>query len=284
MPEPITTVGIGAIAAYLGKDGLQKLLGPTADYLGGELQEFTKKRIENVGKIFSKAEEKLGENIETPGYVPPKVLKTIVNEASYCEDEVAVEYFGGILASSRTELGRDDRGARIAKILDGMSTYQIRSHYVIYSLIKKIFSDSGYMYNQDDRHKMQLFIPMHIYIASMQFDGKELQQFGAILNHALFGLNNDDLIEGFQYGPQEHIKKHFSDASADGIVVAPSAFGAELYLWGYGRGSQDLSYALNAKELIDLPDVPIYLEGVAAANKEHNNSRQKDASDAGASA
>ncbi|KXO12454.1 hypothetical protein AKG98_3647 [Moritella sp. JT01] len=284
MPEPITTVGIGAIAAYLGKDGLQKLLGPTADYLGGELQEFTKKRIENVGKIFSKAEEKLGENIDSPGHVPPKVLKTIINEGSYCDDEVAVDYFGGILASSRTDLGRDDRGARIAKILDGMSTYQIRSHYVIYSLIKKVFSESGYMYNQDDRHKMQLFIPMNIYIASMQFDEKEMQQFGGIINHALFGLNSDDLIEGFQYGPLEQIKKHFVDASSDGIIVAPSAFGAELYLWGHGKGNQDLSYALNAKELTDLQDVPLYLDGVSATDNEHNKSRQQDASEAGASA
>ena len=284
MPEPITTVGIGAIAAYLGKDGLQKLLGPTADYLGGELQEFTKKRIENVGKIFSKAEEKLGENIDSPGHVPPKVLKTIVNEGSYCEDEVAVDYFGGILASSRTELGRDDRGARIAKILDGMSTYQIRSHYIIYSLIKKVFSESGYLYNQNDRHKMELFIPMNVYIASMQFDEKEIQQFGAILNHALFGLSNDDLIETFQYGPQDHIEKHFPEAGADGILVSPSAFGAELYLWGYGQGNRGLSFALNSEELKDLPDIPLYLEKVSPANKEHNKSRQQDASEAGASA
>lgn len=277
MPEPITTVGIGAIAAYLGKDGLQKLLGPTADYLGGELQEFTKKRIENVGKIFSKAEQKLGENINSPGQVPPKVLKTILNEGSYCEDSVAVDYFGGILASSRTELGRDDRGARIAKILDGMSTYQIRSHYIIYSLIKKKFAGSGNKYNMEDRPKMQLFIPMNVYIASMQFDEKELQQFGAILSHALFGLNNDDLIEGFQYGPKDHLKKYFPDAESDGILVNPSAFGAELYLWGYGEGNRELSFALNDSELIDLPDVPLVLDGVAAANKEHNKEIQSTA-------
>lgn len=159
MPEPITTVGVGAIAAYLGKDGLQKLLGPTAEYLGGELQEFTKKRVENIGKIFSKAEEKLGDRIESPGQVPPKVLKTVINEGSYCDDEIAVDYFGGILASSRTDLGRDDRGARIAKILDGMSTYQIRSHYVIYSLVKKIFSDSGYKYNLEIDRKWSCLFP-----------------------------------------------------------------------------------------------------------------------------
>lgn len=277
MPEPITTVGIGAIAAYLGKDGLQKLLGPTADYLGGELQEFTKKRIENVGKIFNKAEQRLGENINNPGQVPPKVLKTIVNEGSYCEDSVAVDYFGGILASSRTELGRDDRGARIAKILDGMSTYQIRSHYIIYSLIKKKFKGSGYQYNMEDRPKMQLFIPMNVYIASMKFDEKELQQFSAILNHALFGLSNDDLIENFQYGPKDHIQKHFPEATSDGILVSPSAFGAELYLWGYGEGNRALSFALNDGELLDLPDVPLVLDGVATANKEHNKALQPTA-------
>ncbi|NAZ18194.1 hypothetical protein GT020_19410, partial [Glutamicibacter soli] len=98
----------GAIAAYLGKDGLEKLLGPTADYLGGELQEFTKKRINNVGKIFKKAENKLGDKINSPGGVPPKVLKTIINEGSYSDDELAAEYFGGVLASARTELTRDD--------------------------------------------------------------------------------------------------------------------------------------------------------------------------------
>lgn len=59
VPEPITTIGIGAIAAYLGKDGLQKLLGPTADYLGTGLRDFTQKRAENVGRIFQAAEKNL---------------------------------------------------------------------------------------------------------------------------------------------------------------------------------------------------------------------------------
>lgn len=276
MPEPITTVGLGAIAAYLGKDGIAKLLGPTAEYLGGELQEFTKKRIENVGNIFSKAEEKLGERINKPGQVSPKVLKAIVNEGSYCEDTVAVDYFGGILASSRTELGRDDRGARIAKILDGMSAYQIRSHYLIYSLIRKVFANSGYLFNQEDRRKMQLFIPMNVYITSMQFDEKEMEQFGSILNHSLFGLSNDDLIEPFLYGPQDEIKKQYPEANADGILVSPSAFGAELYLWGYGKGSKDLSFVLNNAEIKDLDTVPLILDGVTPTNKEHNNAINAD--------
>lgn len=111
MPEP-TILGLGAIAAYLGKDGLQKLLGPTADYLGAGLKDFTQKRIDNVGSIFRRADEKLGERRDQPGTIPPKVLKTIINDASFNDDKLAVEYFGGVLASSRTQLGRDDRGGR----------------------------------------------------------------------------------------------------------------------------------------------------------------------------
>lgn len=277
MTEPITTVGLGAIAAYLGKDGVAKLLGPTAEYLGGELQEFTKKRIENVGRIFSKAEKKLGEEINKPGHVPPKVLKTIVNEGSYCEDNIAVEYFGGILASSRTELGRDDRGARIAKILDGLSTYQIRTHYLIYSYIRKLFYDSGYLFNQEDRPKMELFIPFDSYIASMQFDGNELEKFIAILNHSFFGLKSEDLIAIFNYGPEDHIRKRYPEAKSDGIIVQPSAFGAEMYLWGYGEGNRELSYVLNDEAFEDLQDMPLFLDNVMPTSKRHKKATQMDA-------
>ena len=116
----IITVGVGAIAAYLGKDGVQKILGPTADYLGEELKAFTQRRVENTAKIFLNAKKKLGPRLDSPGQVPPKVLKTVINEGSYSEDPIALEYFGGVLASSRTEIGRDDRGARIIKTLDNL--------------------------------------------------------------------------------------------------------------------------------------------------------------------
>ena len=265
MPEPITTVGVSAVIAYLSKDGLNKILGPTADYIGESLKDFAEKRAQNVGKIFANAESKLGDKLEQPGQVPPKVLKTIINEGSYCDDSIAVDYFGGILASSRTELGRDDRGARIGKILDGMSIYQIRTHYIVYTQIRKLFKDSGYNFTHEDRPKMKIFIPWESYIMSMQFDQKELDQLGSIVAHAFFGLNKDDLIETFQYGHDEIIKKHCPKANSGGILVSPSAFGAELYLWGYGFGDKNLSYVLNDKEFEDMKDIILVTDGVIAA-------------------
>ena len=75
---------LGTGLAILGsKDIVVKVLGPTADYIGKELEFFTKKRIENLKKIFNNAHKKLGSKINTTGSVPPKVLKGIINEGSY---------------------------------------------------------------------------------------------------------------------------------------------------------------------------------------------------------
>ncbi len=58
MPEPVT-LGIGAVVAYISKDGLNKMLGPTAEYLGDGLKNLVSKRTKNIGTIFQKAEKNL---------------------------------------------------------------------------------------------------------------------------------------------------------------------------------------------------------------------------------
>ena len=157
--EPATTISLGVVAAYLAKDGIGKLLGPTADYLGEGLRDLTRRRVESIGRILSKASTKLGSQLDEPGQVPPRVLKTVLNEGSYCEDPVALEYFGGVLASSRTERGRDDRGARVAKVVDNLSTYQLRTHYLIYSSIANLFATSGKRFGTDQDRRPDAGIP-----------------------------------------------------------------------------------------------------------------------------
>jgi len=199
MADPIMTVGAGAIAAYLGKDGIAKILGPTADFLGGELAVFTQKRVENVGKIFANAERKLGDKVDAAGQVPPKVLKTILNEGSYSNDDIAIEYFGGVLASSRTDIGRDDRGARMVRILDNLSAYQIRAHYLVYCTVRELFRDKGErLGTSQDRNKLQIYLPMADFYQSMEFSVDE-QRDPQMMNHIWHGLSNDGLIES-QWG------------------------------------------------------------------------------------
>ncbi len=256
MPEAVTAIGLGAIAAYLGKDGLEKLLGPTADYLGTGLRDLAQRRVENIGRIFKNAQEKLGSKIEQPGEVPPRVLKAILDEGSFCDDGIAAEYLGGVLASSRTDLGRDDRGARVSKILSGLSTYQIRTHYLVYATVKALFFDKKLSIDLEGRPKMQVFLPFGGYAEAMDFSEAERKQFGQIISHVFFGLHVEGLIEGqWQCGPKDSITELFAAAPDGGIICQPSALGVELFLWAFGKAEHPLSY------LFDTSFAPI-LEGV----------------------
>lgn len=268
MPEPITTVGLGAIAAYLGKDGLQKLLGPTADYLGCGLRDFTQKRMENVGNIFQNADQKLGEKREQPGIIPPKVLKTIINDGSFNDDALAVEYFGGVLASSRTEYGRDDRGARMAKLVDALSTYQLRTHFLIYSTLKELFKEKGYLFSMKDRPDMEIFIPLSSYGEAMGFSDEEWIKVDSLLRHTFFGLVNDGLLGGeFQYGPKETLEKRMKNCETDGIVCQPSALGAELFLWAFGCGDHDFGHIFNEEFIPIIEGMPTVVTGTIAVKE-----------------
>ncbi|MCK5536334.1 MAG: hypothetical protein KAI79_05865 [Bacteroidales bacterium] len=262
MPEPVTTLGVGAIAAYLGKDGLQKLLGPTADYLGGELAEFTKKRAQNIGNIFQNANKKLGKQIDEEGSVPPKILKSIINDASFNDDRIAIEYFGGVLASSRTKDGRDDRGAKMTKLVDNLSTYQLRTHYLIYKTIKKLFKskEDNNLNLSKGRNEMEIFIPFQHYVELMDFTEEEISNFESIIRHIFFGLSNDGLIENnFSYGNSEDIiskAKNSEFAKNGGIICQPSALGSELFLWAFGESNKSLEYIFDNNFNPHMEDMP----------------------------
>lgn len=187
-----------------------------------------------MGRIFASAQGKLGDKVDAPGEVPPKVLKTILNEGSYATDPLAIEYFGGMLASARTEGGRDDRSARLAKIVDSLSTYQLRAHFLFYTTIRRLFRGKGVPFNMEGRPKMQIFIPATNFAEAMEFIPSELDQFSQLLSHIFFGLHGDSLIDDFQFGDEASMKKHFSGATESGVVCTPSAFGAELFLSAFG--------------------------------------------------
>ena len=262
--EPETTVGL-AIATYLAKDGVAKLLGPTADYLGGGLRDITQRRFENFGKVISNACKKVGSQLEKPGQIPPRILKSVINEASYCEDPLVLEYFGGVLASSRTESGRDDRGVRLAKVVDNLSAYQIRTHYLLYSTIATLFSSSGKRFGTPEAHKqLQVFLPNQGYVDSMMFSQEEWDN-PQIMHHIWHGLFSDDLIEDqWRSGPQANLKRIFARAPGPGIVCTPSALGAELFLWALGYGNSPLEHMFSGEIDVAVEDIPKVVLGSIA--------------------
>jgi len=69
-----------------------KVLGPTFDYLGGELADWTERRRNNLGRVFGYAGRKLGPDLETDGVVPPRVLKGVLEEGQFADSELTAEY------------------------------------------------------------------------------------------------------------------------------------------------------------------------------------------------
>jgi hypothetical protein len=73
MPEEIELLAAGAVVAPL----LNKMLGPTADYVGNGAKSLVEKSINNVNAVFNKSVRRLGDEMDEPGEVPPKVLKSV---------------------------------------------------------------------------------------------------------------------------------------------------------------------------------------------------------------
>lgn len=234
---------------------VEKLLGPTADYIGNNVENWTKKRVDNTKRIFHHFAAKLGARIDVPGGVPPRVLKSVLEDGSFCDDELMAEYFGGVLASSRTEVARDDRGAAFAGLIGRLTAYQVRTHFFFYSLIKQVFNGEDIsITNQSGRLALELFVEHQSYNAAMEFTEED---FFVILNHCLFGLQKESLIEpAFSYGSYEDTD------GKDGIKFMPSVLGVELFLWAHGHGnlysnsflSSDVTFMSN----IQIPFVPGY--------------------------
>jgi hypothetical protein len=233
--ETALTVLVGAIGSA---KVLEKLFGPTADYLGGGLRNYTEKGFQNLRRIFKHAETVLGDEIEEPGQVPAKVLKEILQEGYFCEDELSAQYFGGVLASSRSGVSRDDRGAYFISLIGRLSVYQIRTHYIFYSVFRNICS--GRTENlglSSERHKFRIFVPWLVYDSAMDYQAEEIAD--NIATHALTGLAREGLIgEAWSRGSADHLKSFLRFLpEKGGIGFTPSAIGMQLYMWAHGVNS-----------------------------------------------
>jgi hypothetical protein len=179
--------------------------------------------------------------LDEPGQVPPKVLKNILTEGYFCEDELGAEYFGGVMAASRTGVSRDDRGAAMVALIARLSTYQLRAHYIFYTALKTLYDGSAVNLGRtDDCTNAFVFFPTETFFRAMDFDVGEDAQ--ALVPHIMFGLSKEDLISPFWAardpdGIREVLALHVAQT---GIVFAPASLGVELYYWAHGCGNRRL--------------------------------------------
>lgn len=250
--------GITILGTAIGSAKLvEKVLGPTAEYLGDGLKVFAEKRFENIRRIFENAEQHIGDGQEEDGKrVHPRVLKDILEDGSLRDDVIAASYYGGILASSRSGISRDDRGAAFSSLLGRLTTYQLRAHFVLYRAVREVhFPSEAILTQSNGRDKCGVFIPFTSYLAAIGVE--EGEQPTQLFPHVFFGLGREFLIENhWVYGGPDELRRSFKDADTPGIVFHPSALGVELFLWATGNSEYTINDLVNNHEL-QVPDIGV---------------------------
>jgi hypothetical protein len=116
--------------AYVGK----QLLGKTFDVISSDIAGlYTSGR----NKIIQKATEKI-KNKDDGKSANLRVARDVFWNGSFTDEAICAEYFGGILASSRSDDGRDDSGIYYVDLMKSLSSKQLTLHYIFYFLLNKI--------------------------------------------------------------------------------------------------------------------------------------------------
>jgi hypothetical protein len=120
--------------ALPGEWALQKVFGPALTEIGEDLKKlYAKGRDKLVAAALRKVE-----NPEDGKQANLRVTRDVLWNGAFTEDEVCAEYFGGILAASRSEDGKDDSAIQFVDVIKSLSAKQLRLHYVIYHSLNSL--------------------------------------------------------------------------------------------------------------------------------------------------
>jgi hypothetical protein len=242
LPSNLTSAGIEAFLVW-------KVLGPPAEAMGGALSELMDYAAANVGSVFRNAAHKLGDSIERPGAVPPRALGKILDEAAYSDEQIVVEYLGGVLASSRTPLGTDDRGLAWTSLVGRLTRDQLRLHYLLYESLRRAMQGQGVnlALAGEATRKAMMFFPLREFPALMGLSLDDGDDWWEHFTEAVFGLHREGLLpDRFRYGPPNSLAPEFPGAAEEGVLWTPSVVGVRLFMWGHGRGFEPLEDFLDA--------------------------------------
>lgn len=112
---------------------IKKVLGPTFEVMGDDLAQLYEKGRD---RIFSAARKKITD-IEDGKRANLRVARDVLWNGAFCDEAIGAEYFGGILAVSRSVDGRSDDAIPFADVVKAMSSKQLKLHYDFYHSLAK---------------------------------------------------------------------------------------------------------------------------------------------------
>jgi hypothetical protein len=204
--------------ALPGEWALQKVLGPTLTEIGSDLQKLYAKGRD---RIIAKAYRKIP-NPEDGKRANLRVTRDALWGGAFTEDEVCAEYFGGVLASSRSEDGKDDAAIQFVDVIKSLSSKQLRLHYIIYNALNKLLVRSDKRVNVAQGTEIQT--------QQVWFSAVELLQLQIPIDTDLNILHRQSLLYRYETDVHTDEQKVIPYASAN-----PTTFGVLLYSAAHAR-------------------------------------------------
>lgn len=196
--------GVGYVA--------QQLFGKTLAEMGDDLNKSYKS---NRDKILEKAAKKVADPNDG-AHVNLRVARDVLWNGAVTDNEVCAEYFGGLLAGSRSADGKDDSALIYVDCVKSLSSKQLHLHFAIYDSFQELLIKSGRKINPGLNSELEAL--------QICFGTAELLGLGLQPDIDVNILVRQGLIAGFVKNSQVVAGGKF-----DYVSVIPSTFGILLY-------------------------------------------------------
>ncbi len=207
--------------ALPGEWALRKAFGPVLTELGEDLR-----RLYAVGRdrILAAGYKKI-ENREDGKKANLRVARDVLFNGAFTDDEICAEYFGGVLAASRSEDGRDDSAIQFVDVIKSLSSRQLRLHYFVYRGLNRILLQSGNDLNvaqgSEIQSKQVYFLQIELANASVNVD----TDFTVLFRHGLLSQYKIDI-------------KNIGGKVLGYALAHPTTYGVLLYAAAHNRLDQ----------------------------------------------
>jgi hypothetical protein len=268
-PATVTTgARVAAVTIEESKSLFRRVLGPPATEVGEFLKQYLNIKFRNALRVAEKADERLeSESLGDRGDISPRTAMRIFDEAAYCgdEDEILVEYLGGVLASARLTGGpSSDVAVSYAAVISRMASDHLRLHYIFYRSFQYAYKDESINFFRNQECKSAgCFIPLTDLLAAMGGTDSFPN-----LGSTLYWLSREGLIGTFVgFSAQDIADADWSGPGHAGIVATPTLLGVELFLWGLGQHGNLLRFLSESPERFTIQSLEFELHRVQRAKR-----------------
>ncbi|MVM42186.1 hypothetical protein GO730_38385 [Spirosoma sp. HMF3257] len=219
-------------------------------------------RLTSVAEILvirrNKAEE---QGKEVTDEIPPRIAERLWSEASYSTEAINKEYYAGVLLSTQDN-PYHDAGVFYLSSIHRLSSLQIRTHYILYQILKQTYDKKGpasVLIDSVDLTRGLTYFEASEFMEALygeskvdefQEIGQQANQYKVQIEHVVQGLRKEGLVKVFftatssenlspnMYLFDDDIELQPRTSQKVYYFFMPSLEGLYLFLWGQGYGNQ----------------------------------------------